>query len=206
MTGMNTYVNSKNYIFTEGGTTIELTCVTSRDATYSNDVSENAIESGYKIGDSVITKPIEITLSQVTSDDFEKWESVYNSLISNRVLCTVQTTEYIYENMILTNCKKTRDNSKLQCKFDLTFKQVIIISSQGIDMPDNYDYLKALCANGNDTEQGTQSNEEIFGNSDSDDNSENSNSNSNSEIEENTEKSLLAGYFDTFKSGISSLL
>lgn len=204
MAGMNTYSNSKNYIFTEGGTTIELTCVTSRDATYSNDVSENAIESGYKIGDSVITKPIEITLSQVTSDDFEKWESVYNSLISNRVLCTVQTTEYIYENMILTNCKKTRDNSKLQCKFDITFKQVIIISSQGIDMPDNYDYLKALCANGKDTDQGTKNNEEIFGNGG--DGGSTTYTDSTTETENNAEKSLLAGYFDTVKSGISSLL
>ena len=201
MAGMNTYSNSKNYIFTEGGTTIELTCVTSRDATYSNDVSENAIESGYKIGDSVITKPIEITLSQVTSDDFEKCESVYNSLISNRVLCTVQTTEYIYENMILTNCKKTRDNSKLQCKFDLTFKQVIIISSQGIDMPDNYDYLKALYANGKDTDQRTKSNEEIFGNGESGYGNE-----TTSNTEDNAEKSLLAGYYDTAKSGISTLL
>ena len=205
---MNTYSNSKNYIFPQGGSSVELTCVTSRESTYSNDVSDNSVENGYKVSDSIITKPIEITLSQVTSGDFEKWESLYNSLVDNRVLCTVQTTEYIYENMILTNCKKTRDNSKLQCKFDLTFRQIIIISSQGIDMPDNYDYLKALCANDKDTDQGTKNNEEIFGNSDSDDNSENSNSNSNSnsEIEENTEESILAGYFDTFKSGISSLL
>ena len=66
---------------------------------------------------------------------------------------TVQTSDYIYRNMILTSFSVKRGNKSILTEITLNFKQVIIVSTSMINMPKNYEYLKDIVANG---ENGTK--------------------------------------------------
>ena len=163
---MNRYLGQRTLLFTEKGEKIQLTATTSRDINYSADVSENTVETGYTIADSVINKPITVQITQiisstdatnrsntVNSNVFSYWQAIYNRLIDSRVLMTVQTSDYIYRNMILTSFSVKRGNKSILTEITLNFKQVIIVSTSMINMPKNYEYLKDIVANG---EHGTK--------------------------------------------------
>ena len=124
------------------------------------------METGYVIADSVINKPITVQITQiisstdannrsnaVNSNVFSYWQAIYNRLIDSRVLMTVQTSDYIYRNMILTSFSVKRGNKSILTEITLNFKQVIIVSTSMINMPKNYEYLKDIVANG---ENGTK--------------------------------------------------
>lgn len=156
----NRYIGQKTLLYTEKGEKITLTATTSREINYSADVSENTVETGYVIADSVINKPITVQITQLISTANEKggqnsnvfsyWQSIYNRLIDSRVLIKVQTSDYIYNNMILTNFSVKRANKHLMEEITLTFKQVIIVSTSLVNMPKNYEYLKNIVASGDD--------------------------------------------------------
>lgn len=163
---MNRYLGQKTLLFTEKGEKIQLTATTSREINYSADISENTVETGYVIADSVINKPITVQITQiisstdannrsnaVNSNVFSYWQAIYNRLIDSRVLMTVQTSDYIYRNMILTSFSVKRGNKSILTEITLNFKQVIIVSTSMINMPKNYEYLKDIVANG---ENGTK--------------------------------------------------
>ena len=163
---MNRYLGQRTLIFTEKGEKIQLTATTSREINYSADISENTVETGYVIADSVINKPITVQITQiisttdannrsnaVNSNVFSYWQAIYNRLIDSRVLMTVQTSDYIYRNMILTSFSVKRGNKSILTEITLNFKQVIIVSTSMINMPKNYEYLKDIVENG---ENGTK--------------------------------------------------
>ena len=163
---MNRYLGQRTLLFTEKGEKIQLTATTSREINYSADISENTVETGYVIADSVINKPITVQITQiisstdannrsnaVNSNVFSYWQAIYNRLIDSRVLMTVQTSDYIYRNMILTSFSVKRGNKSILTEITLNFKQVIIVSTSMINMPKNYEYLKDIVANG---ENGTK--------------------------------------------------
>ena len=163
---MNRYLGQRTLLFTEKGEKIQLTATTSREINYSADISENTVETGYVIADSVINKPITVQITQiisttdannrsnaVNSNVFSYWQAIYNRLIDSRVLMTVQTSDYIYKNMILTSFSVKRGNKSILTEITLNFKQVIIVSTSMINMPKNYEYLKDIVANG---ENGTK--------------------------------------------------
>lgn len=163
---MNRYLGQKTLLFTEKGEKIQLTATTSREINYSADISENTVETGYVIADSVINKPITVQITQiisstdatnrsnaVNSNVFSYWQAIYNRLIDSRVLMTVQTSDYIYKNMILTSFSVKRGNKSILTEITLNFKQVIIVSTSMINMPKDYEYLKDIVANG---ENGTK--------------------------------------------------
>lgn len=151
------YIGQKTLLFTEKGEKIQLTATTSRETSYSAEVSENTVETGYTIADSVINKPITVQITQIIStvdensytnrintNVFSYWQAVYNRLINTRVLITVQTSDYIYKNMILTGFTVKRDNKHLLTEISLNFKQVIFVSTKLISMPKEYEYLKSV--------------------------------------------------------------
>ena len=163
---MNRYLGQRTLLFTEKGEKIQLTATTSREINYSADISENTVETGYVIADSVINKPITVQITQiisttdannlsntVNSNVFSYWQAIYNRLIDSRVLMTVQTSDYIYRNMILTSFSVKRGNKSILTEITLNFRQVIIVSTSMINMPKNYEYLKDIVANG---ENGTK--------------------------------------------------
>ena len=163
---MNRYLGQRTLLFTEKGEKIQLTATTSREINYSADISENTVETGYVIADSVINKPITVQITQiisttdannrsnaVNSNVFSYWQAIYNRLIDSRVLMTVQTSDYIYKNMILTSFSVKRGNKSILTEITLNFKQVIIVSTSMINMPKNYEYLKDIVENG---ENGTK--------------------------------------------------
>ena len=163
---MNRYLGQRTLLFTEKGEKIQLTATTSREINYSADISENTVETGYVIADSVINKPITVQITQiisttdannrsnaVNSNVFSYWQAIYNRLIDSRVLITVQTSDYIYRNMILTSFSVKRGNKSILTEITLNFKQVIIVSTSMINMPKNYEYLKDIVENG---ENGTK--------------------------------------------------
>ena len=163
---MNRYLGQRTLLFTEKGEKIQLTATTSREINYSAEVSENTVETGYVIADSVINKPITVQITQiisttdannhsnaVNSNVFSYWQAIYNRLIDSRVLMTVQTSDYIYRNMILTSFSVKRGNKSILTEITLNFKQVIIVSTSMINMPKNYEYLKDIVENG---ENGTK--------------------------------------------------
>ena len=154
---MNRYLGQRTLLFTEKGEKIQLTATTSREINYSADISENTVETGYVIADSVINKPITVQITQiisttdannlsnaVNSNVFSYWQAIYNRLIDSRVLMTVQTSDYIYKNMILTSFSVKRGNKSILTEITLNFKQVIIVSTSMINMPKNYEYLKDI--------------------------------------------------------------
>ena len=157
---MNRYLGQRTLLFTEKGEKIQLTATTSREINYSADISENTVETGYVIADSVINKPITVQITQiisttdannhsnaVNSNVFSYWQAIYNRLIDSRVLMTVQTSDYIYKNMILTSFSVKRGNKSILTEITLNFKQVIIVSTSMINMPKNYEYLKDIVEN-----------------------------------------------------------
>ena len=156
----NRYIGQKTLLFTEKGEKITLTATTSREINYSADVSENTVETGYVIADSVINKPITVQITQIisttnerggqNSNIFSYWQSIYNRLIDSRVLIKVQTSDYIYNNMILTSFSVKRSNKHLMTEITLNFKQVIIVSTSLVNMPKNYEYLKNIVIGGDD--------------------------------------------------------
>ena len=163
---MNRYLGQRTLLFTEKGEKIQLTATTSREINYSADISENTVETGYVIADSVINKPITVQITQiisttdannlsnaVNSNVFSYWQAIYNRLIDSRVLMTVQTSDYIYKNMILTSFSVKRGNKSILTEITLNFKQVIIVTTSMINMPKNYEYLKDIVENG---ENGTK--------------------------------------------------
>ena len=163
---MNRYLGQRTLLFTEKGEKIQLTATTSREINYSADISENTVETGYVIADSVINKPITVQITQiisttdannrsnaVNSNVFSYFQAIYNRLIDSRVLMTVQTSDYIYRNMILTSFSVKRGNKSILTEITLNFKQVIIVSTSMINMPKNYEYLKDIVENG---ENGTK--------------------------------------------------
>ena len=163
---MNRYLGQRTLLFTEKGEKIQLTATTSREINYSADISENTVETGYVRADSVISKPITVQITQiisstdannrsnaVNSNVFSYWQAIYNRLIDSRVLMTVQTSDYIYKNMILTSFSVKRGNKSILTEITLNFKQVIIVSTSMINMPKNYEYLKDIVENG---ENGTK--------------------------------------------------
>lgn len=163
---MNRYLGQRTLLLTEKGEKIQLTATTSREINYSADISENTVETGYVIADSVINKPITVQITQiisstdannrsnaVNSNVFSYWQAIYNRLIDSRVLMTVQTSDYIYRNMILTSFSVKRGNKSILTEITLNFKQVIIVSTSMINMPKDYEYLKDIVVNG---ENGTK--------------------------------------------------
>ena len=163
---MNRYLGHRTLLFTKKKKKIQLTATTSREINYSADISENTVETGYVIADSVINKPITVQITQiisttdannlsntVNSNVFSYWQAIYNRLIDSRVLMTVQTSDYIYRNMILTSFSVKRGNKSILTEITLNFRQVIIVSTSMINMPKNYEYLKDIVANG---ENGTK--------------------------------------------------
>ena len=156
----NRYIGQKTLLFTEKGEKITLTATTSREINYSADVSENTVETGYVIADSVINKPITVQITQIisttnerggqNSNIFSYWQSIYNRLIDSRVLIKVQTSDYIYNNMILTSFSVKRSNKHLMTEITLNFKQIIIVSTSLVNMPKNYEYLKNIVNGGDD--------------------------------------------------------
>ena len=157
---MNRYLGQRTLLFTEKGEKIQLTATTSREINYSADISENTVETGYIIADSVINKPITVQITQIisttnerggqNSNIFSYWQSIYNRLIDSRVLIKVQTSDYIYDNMILTSFSVKRSNKHLMTEITLNFKQVIIVSTSLVNMPKNYEYLKNIVTGGDD--------------------------------------------------------
>lgn len=156
----NRYIGQKTLLFTEKGEKITLTATTSREINYSADISENTVETGYVIADSVINKPITVQITQIisttnersgqNSNIFSYWQSIYNRLIDSRVLIKVQTSDYIYDNMILTSFSVKRSNKHLMTEITLNFKQVIIVSTSLVNMPKNYEYLKNIVTGGDE--------------------------------------------------------
>ena len=66
----NRYIGQKTLLFTEKGEKITLTATTSREINYSTDISENTVETGYVIADSVINKPITVQITQIISSKY----------------------------------------------------------------------------------------------------------------------------------------
>ena len=160
---LNRYIGQKTLLSTEKGERIQLTATTAREITYSADISDNTVETGYTISDSVINKPIAVNITQIVStanensNVFSYWQSIYNRLIDSRVLITVQTPDYIYKNMILTNFTVKRDAKHLKTEFTLSFRQVLIVSTAIVNLPSNYEYLKNIVEEGNGTKDANTS-------------------------------------------------
>lgn len=186
-------------IYTEAGGVFPLKVTTSRDTDYTCDISENTVETGYRVADTVINKPIELNITHVVTTVGEKngnifayWESIYNNIIDNRYRLKVQTPDYLYNNMILTSCKKSRSKTHQKCEFTLHFKQVMITSDSVVAIPQGYDYLKTITTKNEEITQGEPSTDELF--------TERSEGKAVEEVQES--KSLLASITDYFRNMI----
>lgn len=149
-------------IFAWDGGQVEADVIIERGAKYALDVSENAVETGYTIANSTLRKPIEITIKQAISPTnegygaggeemngyFSKWESFWNAAQQYHRVFSIITPDYQYKDMVMTSCSKVRKDYTVE--FDLTFKQVIVISATMTTMPASYKYLSDLVTNKDD--------------------------------------------------------
>lgn len=149
-------------IFAWDGGQVEADVIIERGAKYALDVSENAVETGYTIANSTLRKPIEITMKQAISPTnegygaggeemngyFSKWESFWNAAQQYHRVFSIITPDYQYNDMVMTSCSKIRKNYTVE--FDLTFRQVIVISATITTMPSSYKYLSDLVENKDD--------------------------------------------------------
>lgn len=119
--------------------------------TYSQDVTSHPVEAGYEIHDSIVNKPMVISLTVGISSSPVTWfwsNGSGKSKFSNALRAleairdakepvTIVRPDKLLENMVLTDIRYTNsDESKSIIWVDLSFKQIVKVVTQVVDIPE----------------------------------------------------------------------
>lgn len=150
---------------------LEVDVMVSSELTYSSDVTENPVEDGFPVHDHVVCQPIKlsmvVTVSPLPVTWYEKFgvdvgriddaASKLEQIYKERQPITIITNEKTYENMVMTECKisKNKDDGKV-LKIPLEFLQIRKVEVQTTDIPEEYvDALTAGQAGATEQDAGT---------------------------------------------------
>lgn len=184
---------------------IEVDVMVSSELTYSSDVTENPVEDGFPVHDHVVCQPIRLSMVVLVSplpvtwyekfgvdvgridDTVSKLEQIYKE----RQPITIITNEKTYENMVMTECKisKNKEDGKA-LKVPLEFLQIRKVEVKTADIPEEYvDSLTAGQAGATEQDAGTVETTTVDDTSTADDSSGGSQSTGTKS------KSILKGVF-----------
>lgn len=120
--------------------------VISRETTFASEVSEYPVETGFVVSDHVTRQPVKLSMEVIftptpvtylDSKDINKINTTTAELIEiykNGEPITVETSDMIYENMVLTNAPIRRTIEDGIClRLQLDFQQVTIVTEKMAD-------------------------------------------------------------------------
>lgn len=128
---------------------IEFPAMLDETQTYTSDIPDYTVETGFVVGDSIILQPFELPLTLLLSDTPLTWrgrvrsmaeaESMLKELYFSRTLFTVVTPSGTYENMGITSMQIKRSTENGYNKeVSLSLKQVNVTSTKTTTIPDSY--------------------------------------------------------------------
>lgn len=130
---------------------IECDVLVEQEITLSSEVAEHPVEDGFPVHDHVIRKPIKLAMTiavsnmpvtwydyfggsspERISDSISKLEEIYK----NGDPITIATSEKLYENMVMTDCRipKNRETGKI-LKVPLEFTQIRKVQVKTTEIP-----------------------------------------------------------------------
>lgn len=132
---------------------VEFDALISSSETYSADVPDYPCEAGYSVHDTIVTKPMELSLTLFLSNNPVTWynrlgknvnrvqvvEEKLRSLFASRQTFTVLTATDKYKNMCFTSVgiSKSKENGNGR-GIDVTLKQVNITNTRTASIPASY--------------------------------------------------------------------
>lgn len=129
---------------------IEFDALISENKTYSSEVPDYAVESGYSVSDNISIKPMELEITGHLTNTPVTWTShgtgrveavvaQLENLYHSRQLVTVVTSTDVYQNMAIMSLTVPKDESnKTSRDIRMTLKEVTIVSAQSTTIPASY--------------------------------------------------------------------
>lgn len=129
---------------------IEFDALISENKTYSSEVPDYAVESGYSVSDNISIKPMELEITGHLTNTPVTWAShgtgrveavvaQLENLYHSRQLVTVVTSTDVYQNMSIMSLTVPKDeNNKTSRDIRMTLKEVTVVSAQSATIPASY--------------------------------------------------------------------
>lgn len=129
---------------------IEFDALISENKTYSSEVPDYAVESGYSVSDNISIKPMELEITGHLTNTPVTWTShgtgrveavvaQLENLYHSKQLVTVVTSTDVYQNMSIMSLTVPKDESnKTSRDIRMTLKEVTIVSAQSTTIPASY--------------------------------------------------------------------
>ena len=129
---------------------IEFDALLNESRSYTSDVPEYAVESGYSVSDNISIKPMVLELTGNLTNTPVTWDShgtgrvetvvaQLENLYHSKQLVTVTTSTDTYTNMAITSLTVPKgENNKTSRDIKMTLKEVTIVSAQMTSIPASY--------------------------------------------------------------------
>ncbi len=129
---------------------IEFDALLSENKTYSSEVPDYAVESGYSVSDNISIKPMELEITGHLTNTPVTWAShgtgrvegvvaQLENLYHSKQLVTVVTSTDVYNDMAIMSLSVPKDESnKTSRDVRMTLKKITIVSAQSTTIPAAY--------------------------------------------------------------------
>lgn len=138
---------------------------------YSLEITDNPVETGFRIADHTIKRPTKLNLTVIFTPTNVTWdtrrggaelsrlvdvENQFKLIRDTGEVGTVVTQNNIYENMMLNSASLVRDNKGYKITANLEFTEVTIVSTRTAVIPEEYASMASQAQAGQtDTDAGT---------------------------------------------------
>ena len=129
---------------------IEFDALLNESRAYNSDVPEYAVEAGYSVSDNISNKPMTLEMTGYITNTPVTWDNhgtgrvasvvaQLENLYHSKQLVTIVTSTDTYTNMAITSLTVPKDETnKTSREVRMSFKKVIIVSSQTTTIPAAY--------------------------------------------------------------------
>ncbi len=129
---------------------IEFDALISENKTYSSEVPDYAVESGYSVSDNISIRPMELEITGHLTNTPVTWAShgtgrveavvtQLENLYHSKQLVTVVTSTDVYSDMAIMSLTVPKDeNNKTSRDIRMSLKKVSIVSAQATAIPASY--------------------------------------------------------------------
>ena len=131
---------------------LKVDIVKSFEYTYDQDVTGHPVETGFEIADHIVNKPLKLTMTIGISSAPVTWFyqngrgekkfanglQLLEEIRDKKEPVTIVRPEKKYDNMVMTSCRVSKqDSSKSIIYADLAFQQIIKVTTQTTAIPEN---------------------------------------------------------------------
>lgn len=131
---------------------LKVDIVKSFEYQYDQDVTSHPVETGFEIADHIVNKPLKLTMTVGISSSPVTWFwkngwgtkkfanglQALESIRDAKQPVTIVRPEKKYDNMVMTSCRVTKhDSTKSIIYVDLSFQQIIKVTTQTTAVPEN---------------------------------------------------------------------